>query len=60
MCLSTAVTALGMVMAGTGDIDSLRVMRELRARVEGEVSAGGGVGRDRGSLCVEGMYREGD
>lgn len=38
MCLSTAVTALGMIMAGTGNLDSLRVMRELRARVEGEVS----------------------
>lgn len=37
MCLSTAVTSLGMIMAGTGDLECLRVMRELRARVEGEV-----------------------
>ncbi|CAM9513695.1 unnamed protein product, partial [Hapterophycus canaliculatus] len=37
MCLSTSVTALGMIMAGTGDIECLRVMRELRGRVEGEV-----------------------
>lgn len=38
MCLSTTVTALGMIMAGTGDLECLRVMRELRSRVEGEVS----------------------
>lgn len=37
MCLSTSVTALGMIMAGTGDLESLRVMRELRSRVEFEV-----------------------
>lgn len=37
MCLSTSVTALGMIMAGTGDVECLRVMRELRGRVEGEV-----------------------
>ncbi|CAN0566882.1 unnamed protein product, partial [Ectocarpus sp. 12 AP-2014] len=40
MCLSTSVTALGMIMAGTGDVECLRVMRELRARVEGEVTYG--------------------
>lgn len=40
MCLSTAVTALGMIMAGTGDLECLRVMRELRGRVEGEVGRG--------------------
>lgn len=38
MCLATSVTALGMIMAGTGDLECLRVMRELRGRVEGEVS----------------------
>lgn len=37
MCLCNAVAALGMIMAGTGDLECLRVMRELRGRVEGEV-----------------------
>lgn len=41
MCLSTSVTALGMIMAGTGDLECLRIMRELRGRVEGEVGRGG-------------------
>ncbi|CAN0438388.1 unnamed protein product, partial [Laminaria digitata] len=40
MCLSTSVTALGMIMAGTGDLECLRLMRELRSRVEGEVTYG--------------------
>ncbi|CAN0229608.1 unnamed protein product, partial [Scytosiphon promiscuus] len=40
MCLSNSVTALGMIMAGTGDVECLRVMRELRGRVEGEVTYG--------------------
>ncbi|CAM9600363.1 unnamed protein product, partial [Discosporangium mesarthrocarpum] len=35
MCLAAAVSGLGMVMAGTGDLDSLRLLRELRWRVEG-------------------------
>ena len=39
MCLSASVTALGMIMAGTGDLECLRLMRELRGRVEGEVGA---------------------
>jgi len=34
MSVAAAATALGCVMAGTGDLDCLRVFRELRFRVE--------------------------
>ena len=34
MCVSVVSTALSCVMAGTGDVDCLRVIRELRYRVE--------------------------
>ena len=34
MCVAAAATALACVMAGTGDLDCLRVFRELRFRVE--------------------------
>mmetsp|Transcript_13328 Transcript_13328/g.46314 ORF Transcript_13328/g.46314 Transcript_13328/m.46314 type:complete len:1280 (+) Transcript_13328:1580-5419(+) len=40
MCLSAAATALGMVMAGTGDLESLRLLRELRWRVDDGVTYG--------------------
>jgi Proteasome/cyclosome repeat len=29
-CLSTIALGLGMIMAGTGDIESFRLLRELR------------------------------
>eukprot|EP00927_Polykrikos_kofoidii_P040402 TRINITY_DN34546_c0_g2_i1.p1 TRINITY_DN34546_c0_g2~~TRINITY_DN34546_c0_g2_i1.p1 ORF type:complete len:1076 (-),score=190.18 TRINITY_DN34546_c0_g2_i1:260-3019(-) len=33
-CQSTTAMALGMVMAGTGDLDSLRILRSLRKRAD--------------------------
>jgi len=42
MCLGTAAVALGMVMAGSGDLDSFRLLRQLRGRVDSEVRTEGG------------------
>jgi anaphase-promoting complex subunit 1 len=39
MCLALAALSLSSVMAGSGDIDSLRTLRELRWRYE-DVSFG--------------------
>jgi len=41
MCLGTAGVSLGLVMAGSGDLDSFRFLRQLRRRVDSEVSEGG-------------------
>ena len=38
MCLGVTAIALGMVMAGTGDLDCLRTLRALRWRVDAEAS----------------------
>jgi anaphase-promoting complex subunit 1 len=40
MCLATTAIALGLVMAGTGDLACFRLLRELRWRVDGEISYG--------------------
>ena len=40
MCLGCAAIALAMVMAGTGDIASMRLFREIRWRCDDEVSHG--------------------
>jgi len=40
MCLGSVVLALGMVMSGTGDVACLKVMRELRAKVDTELTYG--------------------
>jgi anaphase-promoting complex subunit 1 len=51
MCLGTAAVALGMVMAGSGDLDSFRLLRQLRGRVDSEVREGGREG-GRGVLIL--------
>ena len=40
MCLSCVAVSLAMIMAGTGDLNSLRILRELRWRCESEVRYG--------------------
>jgi len=40
MCLSNIAVSLGMVMAGSGDLDLLRIFRELRQKCEPEVRYG--------------------
>ena len=40
MCLGCTALALGMVMAGTGELSTLRLFRELRATVEDDVYFG--------------------
>ena len=40
MCLGATAIALGMVMAGTGDLASLRLLRELRWRVDDGITYG--------------------
>ena len=40
MCLATISIALGMVMAGTGDLDSLRLLRQLRLRIDEDITYG--------------------
>ena len=40
MCLGCAAISLAMVMAGTGDIDTLRLLRELRWRCDEDVRYG--------------------
>eukprot|EP00814_Leptocylindrus_danicus_P021824 CAMPEP_0116010592 /NCGR_PEP_ID=MMETSP0321-20121206/4085_1 /TAXON_ID=163516 /ORGANISM="Leptocylindrus danicus var. danicus, Strain B650" /LENGTH=1159 /DNA_ID=CAMNT_0003479705 /DNA_START=267 /DNA_END=3746 /DNA_ORIENTATION=+ len=41
MCLSCAVISLALVMAGTGDIDALRLFRELRWKHNSDTRFGG-------------------
>lgn len=40
MCLGVTSIALAMVMAGTGDLMSLRLLRELRWRVDDGITFG--------------------
>jgi len=40
MCLGVTSIALAMVMAGTGDLMSLRLLRELRWRVDEGITFG--------------------
>jgi anaphase-promoting complex subunit 1 len=40
MCLATTAQALALVMAGTGELKTLRLLRELRWRADGEVTYG--------------------
>jgi anaphase-promoting complex subunit 1 len=40
MCLATTAQALALVMAGTGELRTLRLLRELRWRADGEVTYG--------------------
>jgi anaphase-promoting complex subunit 1 len=40
MCLATTAQALALVMAGTGELKTLRLLRELRWRVDGDVTFG--------------------
>ena len=40
LCLGATAVALGMVMAGTGDLSSLRMLRDLRWRVDEGVTYG--------------------
>ena len=40
MCLGATALALAMVMAGSGDLECLRLLRVLRRRVDGDVSYG--------------------
>ena len=42
-CVGAAATALGCVMAGTGDLETLRLLRRLRLRLDA-VPGGGGAG----------------
>jgi len=39
-CLNTAALALGMVMAGTGDLEALKLLRAQRRRVDAEIMYG--------------------
>lgn len=40
MCLGVVSVALGVVMAGSGDLASLRLLRELRWRIDEEITYG--------------------
>ena len=40
LCLAAAAVALGMVMAGSGDLTSLRLFRKLRCCVDENVTYG--------------------
>lgn len=40
MCLGVVSVALGVVMAGSGDLASLRLLRELRWRVDEDITYG--------------------
>ena len=40
MCLGCTALALGMVMAGTGELSTLRLFRELRMTIEDDVYFG--------------------
>ena len=61
MCLGVAALALSSVMAGSGDIDCLRTLRELRWRYE-EVTCGThmalamAIGKDMHRSCLESFF----
>ncbi len=48
MCLGVAANALAMVMAGTGELDTLRLLRELRLRQVGQAESKGGASKKDG------------
>ena len=51
-CVCVAATALACVMAGTGDVETFRVLRRLRARVDAATQPGGAAAATAGGAAA--------